>query len=165
VSSVAWVEVKAVIHGPCSLRYHIQNCTEEDFSANWQVLLPWMKDDCVLSDEGPFILKFKKEGLEPQQVTEFCERRLMSQLHLDDAPIWFDHVQREIHLFPGRLVPYVLALFILSNVCRYEPQLFGDTFVESSNLGFVITSLLGCAERYVPQLFVNAAYGGTVFFE
>jgi hypothetical protein len=166
VSNVAWVEVKALIRGPTYLQFRIQNCSEEEFATSWQSFLPWMVDECELSSEEPYVLKLKQDGLDSAQVAEFCARRLMSKLHLSDDSVWFDQVKREgKYLFPGRLPPYVIALFILSNVCRYEPQLFGDTFNNSTDLGFVITSFLNCAERYVPQIFVGDMYGGTVFFE
>jgi hypothetical protein len=164
-SQVAWVEVKGVINGPTALRFHIDQCTAEEFAASWQQLLPWFKDACVLSKEGPFVLEAKAAHQNRAQITEFCESHLMCDLHLNDNAVWFDHVARATPLLPGRLPAYVFALFILSNVCRYEPQYFETAFAESTNLAFVLTNALSCAERYIPQLFASAAYGSTVYFE
>lgn len=164
-SNIAWVEVKVPVNGHIMLRYHIDECSQDGFSARWQDLLPWMRDECILSEEEPFVIRTIATGHKPVQVTDFCERRLMCDLHLNNNPVWFDHVQRNTQLLSGRLPAYVVMLFILSNICRYEPQLFEEAFKESSNLAYVLDTAISCSERYVPQLFVSAAYGGTVYFE
>lgn len=165
ISQVAWVEVNGVINGPTSLRFHIDQCTAEEFETSWQKLLPWFKDGCVLSTEGPFTLTVKVALQNRTEITDFCEKHLMCDMHLNDNAVWFDVVERGVPLLPGRLPAYLCALFILSNVCRYEPQYFEQAFAESTNLAYVLTSTLSCAERYIPQLFVSAAYGSTVYFD
>ena len=47
------------------------------------------------------------------------------------------------------------ALFILSNVCRYEPDLLDAVTKESTDVGFAIGTFLDLAERFFPQLILE----------
>jgi hypothetical protein len=161
-SSVVLVRIEAIVNGPTVLRFVISNETESGFQANWQQSFHWLADVCDY--EGPFRLRTKVQLEHDALISEFCHRNLMSDLrHREDAT-WFDH-----RVTPGvtllhRLPAYLAALFILSNVSRYEPQLLDEPTAGLTDLGYVLTTFLENAERFVPQL-VLELFNGPLFFE
>ena len=75
-----------------------------------------------------------------------------------DSAVWFDHVTRDDIFFLPRPAAYLAAMFILSNVSRYEPELLADATRELTNVGYALTTFLDSAERYFPQLMLALLY-------
>lgn len=165
-SSIAYVHVRAPINGGAiALRYYIDNCTDDEFAANWAALLPWHKDECVLHNTSAFTLQTQQTYTDYSSVVNYCSRRLMTNLHISESPMWFDHIQRDRQVMPHRIEPYLMALYILSNVVRYEPHLLQAAYSGPSDTGLIIDNALRCADRYVPQLLVSLMFGKTTFFD
>ncbi len=113
---------------------------------------------------GPFRLRVKVSPLQLPLISEFCRRYLMPELRHSSDAVWFDHCARPgIKLFPRRQA-YLAAMFILSNVSRYNPEFLDDSVV-GTNLGYVLTEFLDNAERFFPQLMLELAEGEPIFFE
>ena len=144
------------------LEYHLPDLGADEFEARWPQLLPWLADLCTC--EGPFLLKLKVQ-LQLELVSEFCHRYLLHDLRWRDTAVWYDHVVTDgVHLLP-RLPAYFAALFILSNVVRYEPEYLDDATLQGTDMGYFLGSFLENAERFVPQLVLELLEKRGVFFE
>jgi YaaC-like Protein len=160
--STAYVEVSSGMRGPMTLRYHLDSVNEDDFAARWQEMLPWLASECEIT--APFTLTFKVHPKDESEVAERCKKYLLHDLQWRDNAVWHDHVVgNDITLFT-RPSAYLAALFILSNVCRYEPELMDDATRDPTDLAYVINTFLDHVERYFPQLILEALYGIGMFF-
>ena len=122
-SSIVLVTVEAFIHGDVFLLFHVPDIDKGVFDSSWQSLFHWFKDECELVPDRPFRLRVKNSLKNEEEIAAFCRRFLIHDLQLRPDARWFDHVERGngVELVP-RLVAYLAAMFILSNVCRYEPE-------------------------------------------
>ena len=162
VRSIAYVVVNAIYQGPMKFRYHIDGITEDDFAAQWPDKLPWLKDvcDCV----EPFTLQFRANPKDETEVEELCKKHLLHDLNWREDAVWYDHiVGNDVVLLP-RISAYLAALFILSNMCRYEPELIDGATRDPTDLAYVLNTFLDHVERYFPQLILEALYGTGMFF-
>ena len=160
--SIVPVSVDARMSGRATLRFYLQETSADEFERNWQELFPWFKDECDLANE-PFSLMVKEKLETSEQVTSYLESRLLHDLQLRDNALWFDHVSRPNVALLQRPLAYLAALFILSNVVRYEPHLLADVTKEPTSEGFVVSSFLDAAERFFPQLILRH-FGGPIYF-
>ncbi len=125
--------------------------------------LPWLADVCEF--EGPYTLRTKVEVRHAAVLAEFCRIYLVPELRRREDALWFDHRETPgVTLLP-RLPAYLAALFILSNVSRYEPQFLDEPTTGLTNLGYFLNTFLDNAERFVPQLVLELAHGRPLFFE
>lgn len=162
-SSVVVVAVRAIMNGPMRLFFHVSDLDEEGFAQQWETLFPWMKDDCTL--DSAHTLRLKENPKDENEIAEFCRNRLIHDLRLRENAYWFDHrTGNGIALLP-RLLAYIAAMHILSNVSRYEPEFLEAPTSGLNDLGFVLESFLDNCERFFPQLTVDVLYGQPVFFE
>ncbi|MBK8252634.1 MAG: hypothetical protein IPK82_08190 [Polyangiaceae bacterium] len=164
-SSVVRVQVQAYFGGeaPTTLRFHVPGETVQTFAANWQQLLPWMADVCEL--HGPFTLRLKVQVDHEDLVAEFCRRYMIHELRLRDDAWWYDHREGGGVTLLRRLPAYLGAMFILSNISRYEPEFLDDATFQLTDLGYFIRSFLDNAERFFPQLILELLQGTPVYFE
>lgn len=161
-SSVALVRVHSFIHGDLKLRYYIQDEDENDFQQNWRLKLPWFAEECELDE--PFTLKVANPPDDDGAISAYLHKRLLNDLEWRDDAVWYDHVVRpDIVLFP-RLLAYLLGLFILSNVSRYEPEFIGLVTRDPTDHAYVLTSFLDHAERYLPQMLLSLLMRTQVYF-
>lgn len=164
-SSVIRVEVRAYINGeePTTLHFRVPGESKQTFEQNWTQLLPWMADVCEL--HGPFTLRLKVKVEHEELVAEFCKRFLIHDLRLRDDAWWYDHRAGGGVTLLQRLPAYIAAMFILSNISRYEPEFLDDSTLQLSDLGYFIRNFLDNAERFFPQLILERIQGHPVFFE
>lgn len=161
--AVCFVSVTSYIRGPTLLDYGFPNMEASEFEARWSQLLPWMTEVCTY--DAPFRLRTKVQLNDESLVAEFCRRYLMHDLRWRENAVWFDHLVRGgIALLP-RLASYMVAMFILSNVVRYEPDYLEESAVHGTDLGFFLGSFLENAERFFPQLLLELMEDRAVYFE
>lgn len=158
--SIAEVHVNTVIKGDTTLRYYAPGIDEEDFSNNWSSYFYWFAEECELS--GPFSIRVKAKHTSGDEVAQFCERSFWRDLRANESPVWFDHVFRPEKVLLPRVANYLAALFILSNIARYEPEILMP-ITQPTDLAFVIESLLDCADRCIPLLIIELLEGPTYF--
>src|SRR5205814_573834 len=128
------VRVAAYMDGeaPTTLQFQVPGETEATFAQNWPSLFPWMVGVCDL--EGPFTLRLKVRVEHYAIVEEFCRRFLLHDLQLREDPMWYDHrVGAGITLL-HRTLAYFGAMFILSNISRYEPEFLDDATLQLTDL-------------------------------
>ncbi|XYI00065.1 YaaC family protein [Sorangium sp. So ce1128] len=165
VSSVVRVEVRAYIRGeePTTLHFQVPGESQQTFEQKWTQLFPWMADVCEL--HGPFTLRLKVQVEHEELVAEFCKRFLIHDLRMRDDAWWYDHRAGGGVTLLQRLPAYIAAMFILSNITRYEPEFLDDSTLQLSDLGYFIRAFLDSAERFFPQLILELIHGHPVFFE
>jgi hypothetical protein len=162
-TSVATVRVRAFMEKPLRLGFQVPGLTNEEFERDWQTLFPWMASKCEIATD-PMTLAVTGELRGTEAISDFCDKHLMADLRWRDDATWFDHVTRPDVVLLPRPAPYLGAMFILSNICRYEPELLSSVAGEMTDCGFALTSFLDSAERYYPQLLLNLLAGRMCFF-
>lgn len=161
-SAIAYVGVKAYIDGDVLLRYYVEGVTDEEFRNTWPQKLSWLDGVCEPGAEA-FTLRVKDPPKGEEAVAEFCAKYLMHNLMWRDDALWFDHVTTSGIVMLPRLPAYLGALFILSNVSRYEPEFLDTVTREPTDVGYVLNAFLDCAERFLPQLVLELLQGPTYF--
>lgn len=162
-ASTVTVKVESFIGGPTSLRFYVPDVSEEDFRQNWAQMFPWMSDVCQLADA--FTLRLNVQLQHVSLVAEFCRRYLIHDLRLRDTPFWYDHRVGGGVTLLQRLPAYIAAMFILSNVSRYEPEFLDDATSQLTDLAYFLSTFLDNAERFLPQLVLELLNGRPMFFE
>lgn len=163
-TAVALVVVKAFIRGETFFEFHVAGVSEEDFRGTWQTMFPALTETCELH-QAPFTLRIKSRLKNQDEIERLCRETLMPDLRPRRDALWFHHVERDGVTFLPRAVAYLGAMFILSNVTRYEPELLAEPTRDLTDAGYALTTFLDSAERFFPQLILNELYGQHVFFE
>jgi len=162
-ASVVWVTVESFIGGFTYLTFQLPDVDEATFASSWQTMFPWMAEVCDL--DAAFRLRLKVKLQSDSMVAEFCSRYLIHDMRPRDSAVWLDHrVGGGVVLLP-RIVAYLAAMFILSNVCRYEPDYLEDAAVGGTDLGFFLGQFLSAAERFFPHLVLELMSGKCIHFE
>lgn len=160
---VTFVEIRAIMRGAMTLKLHVTGITEPDFRSQWASLFPWFSDSCECGDEA-FTLKLKTDPKDAEEIATFCEKHLLHDLNWREDAVWYDHIAHDDVLLLPRLSGYLVALFILSNMCRYEPQTIDTVARNPTNAAFVLNTFLDHVERYFPQLVLEALHGNGMYF-
>jgi hypothetical protein len=142
----------------------MRGVTDDDFRTRWAEILPWLKDLCDPTAE-PYTLQLKDGNLNEQKIGDFCAKYLIADLMQRSDALWFDHVTGNGVLLLKRLPAYLAALFILSSVSRYHPELLDGPAREPTDLGYFLGSMLDAAERFFPQLILELLSGAPIFFD
>ena len=161
-SGVCAVHVKALMDGVTTLRFHVRNLTADEFTSQWATILPWFADLCNCHSE-PFTLAVRQTLPTPEAVTEFCSHHLLRDLRFRQDPVWYDYIATRIPSQLDRRGTYLAALFVLSNVTRYEPELLAGAGDTSTELGFFLETFLAASERFFPQLILELVEGPMYF--
>lgn len=160
-SSVVRVQVLGYGNGVTELKYQIPNISKEKFESNWEKYFPWFKDICEIS--SPFSLKVKKTNKDNNDVANFCRKYLINELSCDDAPNWFDNIVFNEDRLLKRPTAYIAALFILSNISRYEPQLLNEPTIGLTNTGYLLKIFLEKCEQHFPQMMLELILSEPVY--
>lgn len=157
---IAAVSVDACFDSDVELKFHIEGISEEEFASNWKAILPWLAAECALAK--PFTLVLTSRPTGEEEIAQFCYKYLWRDLQLRNDAVWFDQVSRPGSTLLPRPASYLAALFILSNVSRYEPETLMH-LLEPTDLAYVVDSLLDCADRCIPLLVIELLEGPTYF--
>jgi len=164
LSSIVPLSVEGYENGETNLRFFLSDMGPEEFGAKWKGMFPWLESKCELADD-PFCLKVTERLGTFESVSKFCDLHFLPSNDSQDDPIWFDEradLRRPIEV--TQRGAYLLGLFILSNVSRYEPEFLDVGFSSPTDLGFVIATFLEKAERYFPQLILGLPDNRPVYF-
>lgn len=164
-SSVAVVRVEALMGGDLFLTFRVANLSAPEFEAGWTSLFPWLDPAFELATGRPFTLRFRVPPKDEVEVGEICRKYLIPDLLARQDPVWFDHVERNGVVLLPRALAYLAAMFILSNVSRYEPEHLAEPLRDLNDVGFVLDTFLGHAERFYPQVILELVNGTQVFFD
>ena len=133
-----------------------------NFRSTWNQEFPSLTGS-TLEPTGN-ILKIHFQNHNYKSISIFCINKLETDLIRRDTPIWY--LVRQVN--PDFILPrpayYFIALFILSSIVRYQPELMLETMNPDSQLGWLLCRLLKAAERFYPQLMLNWLYDRTIYF-
>jgi len=163
-SDIAVVRVESFIQGDTKLVFNVQECAPETFRADWEKMFPWFEDLCSLSHDSDFTLVTKERFADDSQVAQFCNKHLLSDRFTRQDPLWFDHVIRERLILAGATTPYLIMLFILSNVARYEPEKLDDVMRLPTDQAYVVNTAINNVDVLFPQSVLSVVYGRNVYF-
>lgn len=138
-------------------------------SSRWTSELPSVAGCCVVdASKNALKVKYKLpkgEKGDHQAVNAFCSMRLESDLIWQDLNSrWYLVRQVDPDLVFPRPAYYLLAVFILGSVVRYEPELMLETTDPDSHLGWLLRRVIQAAERFFPQLMLGWVFGSPVYF-
>ncbi len=139
---------------------------EAHFRANWQDEFPSPVPFCELEPTGCVLrVQHDKEPDSLQHVEGLCNRMLEINLIPSMEPTWFLIRRTDPNLVWGRAAYYIAALFILSSVIRYQPELMLRVTSTNSKWNWFLRRFVDRAERFYPHLMFNWIMGQVYFFE
>ena len=157
------VRVDAVIDGPMRLHFRLHQSDVDSFKEDWASKFPWFKDICAY--EKDTTLRVITTPADANEIAAFCKKHLVHDLRRMDEADWYDDIRRDGNLPPARVLRYLAAMFILSNVARYEPDFLEGPTTGLTDMGYALESFLDIAERFFPQLIAEVLERRSVFFE
>jgi len=98
-------------------------------------------------------------------VSEFCHKHLLTDLHYRDlTPQWFVLSKTEKGTDLSREGYYLIALFILSSIVRYSPEIMIEALRPERESSYIINRFIKNVERFYPQLIVNSIHNNHLYF-
>jgi hypothetical protein len=138
-----------------------------DLSQNlaiWTSELPSLGGCCTVEPEGNK-LEVTHRVSNYEDVSNFCSLRLDPNLILQDFESrWYLVRQLDPDLVFPRPAYYLVALFILGSIVRYEPELMLDTVPPGSFSGWLLKRVIQAAERFFPQLMLSWLEKNSLYF-
>lgn len=158
------VDVDARDDGTLLLRFYLPR-SEDEFRASWQDWYPDLASLFTLEPTGTVLrAKPSVDTSSESAIADILWTHLWVPLDWTDQPVWYALRRVDPKFALPRDGYYFVALFILSNVVRYEPELLSDLLNSESDLGWLFERLLGMAERYYPQLLLHWVVQQPAFF-
>jgi hypothetical protein len=135
-------------------------------SSSWTSELPSVSGCCVAdASENVLKVKYKMPQKNHQAVDAFCSMRLKPDLLWQDfSSRWYLVRQIDPDLIFPRPAYYLLAIFILGSIVRYEPELMLEMNDPDSHMGWLMKRVIQTAERFFPQLMLSWMFGNPVYF-
>lgn len=155
--SVVWVT--ATIRGDVSLQFPNHALTAEEFEASWSDRYPSLAARFEHADS--YTLRARDGELplddDPNKfaasVGQFCDEHL--EVNLIDPTRWYIVSSESPYVRWPREARYLAAMYMLSHVVRYEPELLRQEWAANSYLHAVVESLIRMSDRYVPQMILG----------
>jgi hypothetical protein len=157
------VLVSATTGGDFLLRVHYP-WDVTGFRAKWMEWYPHLATVCQLEGEGT-TLRVTDGAACPSAhaVGEWLSKNLWINLLWGDRPVWYLPARSPRLLLP-RAAYYLLAMFILGSVVRYEPELAANATNPDSHVGWSLRRFCDAAERFYPQLIFHWLFTNRLFF-
>lgn len=159
-----WVKAK-MLSKEVHLHFKPEGQTEAEFRSEWRRQYSRLADCCELQPEG---MVLKVGAATPmstyEEVASFCAEKLNPDLILRDDATWYYIREPDARKVLPRETYYYIAMFILSNVVRYQPEVMLDAIQPGSHLGWILGRFAKRAERFFPHLILNWATKTTVFY-
>jgi hypothetical protein len=113
---------------------------------------PSLSHTCKLEPVGN-VLRVDKEDLSTYEaIAEYLSTVLEHDLRERQTPVWYALRIVDPELVFPREAYYIVALFILGSIVRYEPEMMLEASNPDDEVGWFLRRFLQVAERYFPQL-------------
>lgn len=157
MSRVIPVKVEAMMSGPVTLEFVGRHRLAIDkFREDWTRLFPQLSDCCDLEPEGRKLrVRPTVDTASVEAVATFCHEKLLTNLVESDVPTWYAVCHHENGTPLPRPANYLVAMFILSSIVRYEPEAMLDLLRSGSELGWFLRQFLDAGDRFFPQLLLS----------
>jgi hypothetical protein len=143
------ISIDAPRHGPLLLTFPKSLDTFRD---NWTHEFPSLAGNCILEPTGN-VLRVNGEDLSTYEaIAQFLNRVLQTDLRECQTPVWYALRVVDPELVFPREAYYMVALFILGSIVRYEPEMMLEASNPDAEVGWFLRRFLHVAERYFPQL-------------
>lgn len=151
------VSVSARFSGEIDLTFNPQFIDEADFRSGWRSAFPSLAKLCELQGDTGCVLKLASpiSPSEYDDVCAFCERHFMPGLGSIEAGTWYALRGQNLNQAIPRDADYYVAMFILSNLVRYEPEQLVEAARFGTERAWLLRQFLAAAERYFPQLMLS----------
>lgn len=163
------VKVKCLPSGPINLIFNSinfsGNLSEGKFKENWKSYFPKLAACCeILLPECTLFDPETSPSRGYENIAKWCYSKLEVCLTYSDEPIWYTIREPNKELVFPRAGYYFVAMFILGNIVRYEPEILLAEVRSNSKLGWFLKRFLRTTERFYPQLILNWWSDGHLFF-
>jgi hypothetical protein len=98
-------------------------------------------------------------------VASLCTQMLEINLIPSTTPTWFTVRQTNPDLVWPRAAYYFVALFILSSIVRYQPELMYQVTSTHSKWDWLLRRFMATAERFYPHLMFNWIHNAVYSFD
>lgn len=160
---------------PVSVGYESDLCLTFDpaflpsdlvFASQWHLLFPKLADVCELGEppSNTLVVKSSIDTFSYEAIGRFCSQHLEHRLSFGRTPLWYAIRQSPGQDVLPRAAYYLVGLFILSSMVRYQPELLAATDVAQSQTAWLLGRFLAAAERFLPQLLYSWIVGRDTYF-
>jgi len=168
-SLVSPVRVKAFHTGKTFLTFRADAVEGvEHFGCHWRSEFPSLAPHCeqeLQPDECILKVKKEKEPNDYEGVCSLCKEMLETRLIFSDSnPTWAILRQTNSDLVWPRAAYYFAALFILSSIVRYQPELIYQINSANTKSNWLLLRFMATAERFYPHLMLNWIHKTNYFF-
>jgi len=150
-----------------SLRLHFieQFIDRNTFGNVWAQEFPTLSSRFELEDTGA-ILRLKKEQSisDYEAICALCSETMLNPLVWSDNPVWYVIRRETGEPELPRIAYYMISLFILGSVARYQPELLQPLLTPASGLGWFVNRFLRTTERFLPQLMMSWMHRSDIYF-
>lgn len=150
--------------GEASLEFDKRWIDVDDFRRNWEQVFPQLVDCCELEPDGANLKITDDEAVKDYTtIADFCEKHLETDLVPHSRAPWYALRHDTGDVLP-RPAYYLVAMFILGNIVRYQPEVMLVASHADSEVGWFLKKFLRTAERFYPQQMLSWFWQETVFF-
>lgn len=158
------IRVEAYFDGQVLLNFKYPP-SEQEFRDSWETWFPSLATTCCLEPAGTALRVLGRiDTSTDQAIASYLSEHLLVNLQWSDAPLWYIIRRTDPKFTVPRPAYYFLALYILGNVVRYQPELLLQATDPDSDTGWFVTRVLNSAERYFPQLMLHWLVQQPLFF-
>ena len=133
-----------------------------DFDADWSDAYPALshRQNC---GSRTLLVAEAMPAISIDKVRQAAVKYLTPSLSVKDDAIWYAY--RHDMRLPAlpRAAYYLVAMFILGSVVRYEPEFLEPLAKPQNELGWIINRYLALAERFFPQLKLREQTGAELY--
>lgn len=146
------------------LCFHDDFVDEQAFRSRWTQEFPTLSR-FELEEKGA-ILKLKQEHTVDsyEAICSLCNETLLNSLLWSDHPLWYVIRDEADKPTLPRAAYYIVAIFILGNIARYQPELLQPLVLPASGSGWFFERLLRTSERFFPQLMIRWGRKSDIYF-
>jgi len=163
-SLVTPIKVEAYVDGDVFFKF-LDNT--ENFNDNWVNDYPRLKDICELTSEKSKLKVINREDYKDNddKLIKFINDALETDLIWHEfSNRWFLIRETQPEKVYPRSAYYFIALFILSSIVRYEPELMHDLINPEKELSWFLSRFMNAAERFYPQLKLIEIHDSPIYF-
>lgn len=138
----------------------------KDFPLNWEIEFPSLTEKCKFEkDKKRFVIEDRAICKNHESISNYLHKILHHDLiYSQMGSPWYLIREVDSERPLSRASYYYIALFVLGNIVRYQPELMLQVSHLDSEIGWFIDRFLNKAERFFPQLKLCEQNKATIYF-
>nr|WP_244245612.1 YaaC family protein [Leptospira kemamanensis] len=137
----------------------------DNLESRWQEMFPKLSQYYILKSKNK--LSYDNPIFENiNEIIRHINETFLTDLDwqgFEGNSVWYLYDESKQKAFP-RIAYYHMAMFILSNIVRYEPESLQKIIIEKDDIYWILNRLLKLTDRYFPQLILFEIFNYPIYF-